>query len=521
MSENGESAARSHATMRPMTETLPARETVPPRDVCFRAMAAKDARFDGLFFVAVKSTGIYCRPVCPAPPPKRSNVTFHPNAAAATAAGYRPCLRCRPELSPDAFAQVREDAVRRALALIAEGALQDDGVDALAARVGLGARQLQRVFLAHVGATPHAVHATRRLLLAKQLLTETSLPATEVALAAGYNSLRRFNAAFLDGCGMPPTAIRRQASAAKTPAGTLALRLGYRPPLDFGLLLRFLAKRAIPGIERVDDDAYLRAIGNGRAWLRVSAIDGKSELRLELVDLAPGDTKRIPEYVRRVRRMFDLDADLRPVHALFAQDPLLARAIAAHPGLRVPCGWDGFELAVRAVLGQQISVAGATTLARRLVDAWGGHRDGAPAGLDRTFPSPQVLRDAPLETIGLPKTRAATIRALAAAVVDGRLSFDGGQRLEDFVARATALPGIGDWTAQYIAMRGLALPDAFPAGDLVLQQRLAPAGTARLSERATAARAEAWRPWRGYAVLHLWHLPTDSSETDATEAAAA
>lgn len=503
------------------TDALPARDTVPPRDVCFRAMAAKDARFDGLFFVAVKSTGIYCRPVCPAPAPKRSNVSFFPNAAAATAAGYRPCLRCRPELSPDAFAQVREDAVRRALALIAEGALQDDGVAALAARVGLGARQLQRVFLAHVGATPHAVHATRRLLLAKQLLTETSLPATEVALAAGYNSLRRFNAAFLAGCGMPPTAIRRQASAAKAPAGTLALRLGYRPPLDFGLLLRFLAKRAIPGIERVDDDAYLRAIGDGRAWLRVSAIDGKAELRLELVDLAPGDTKRIPDFVRRVRRMFDLDADLRPVHALFAQDPLLARAIAAHPGLRVPCGWDGFELAVRAVLGQQISVAGATTLARRLVDAWGGHRDGAPPGLDRTFPAPQVLRDAPLETIGLPKTRAATIRALAAAVVDGRLSFDGGQRLEDFVARATALPGIGDWTAQYIAMRGLALPDAFPAGDLVLQQRLAPAGTARLSERATAARAEAWRPWRGYAVLHLWHLPAATSEVDTAEAAAA
>lgn len=506
-----------------MTDTapLPAPDTLPPPEVCLRAMAAKDARFDGLFFVAVRSTGIYCRPVCPAPPPKRSNLTFHPNAAAATAAGYRPCLRCRPELSPEAFAQVREDAVRRALALIAEGALQDAGVAALAARVGLSARQLQRVFLAHVGATPHAVHATRRLLLAKQLLTETALPATEVALAAGYNSLRRFNAAFLDGCGMPPTAIRRQASAAKAPAGTLALRLGYRPPFDFGLMLRFLAKRAIPGIERVEDDAYLRAVGDGRARLRVRAIAGRPELRLELIDLDPADTRRIPDLVRRVRRMFDLDADLQPVHALFARDPLLVRAIALHPGLRVPCGWDGFELAVRAVLGQQISVAGATTLARRLVDAWGGHREQAPPGLDRTFPSPQVLRDAPLETIGLPKTRAATIRALAAAVADGRLSFEAGQRLEDFVARATALPGIGDWTAQYIAMRGLALPDAFPAGDLVLQQRLAPAGTARLGERATAARAEAWRPWRSYAVLHLWHLPVAASETDASEAAAA
>lgn len=495
-------------------DDLPAHDTLPPHEVCLRAMAAKDHRFDGVFFVAVRSTRIYCRPVCPAPPPKRRNLTFYANAAAATAAGYRPCLRCRPELSPDAFAQVREDAVRRALALIAEGALQDEGVSALAARVGLSARQLQRVFLAHVGATPHTVHATRRLLLAKQLLTETTLPATEVALAAGYNSLRRFNAAFLEGCGMPPSAIRRSASAAKAPAGVLTLRLGYRPPLDFGLMLRFLAKRAIPGIERVDDDAYSRAIGDGRAWLRVSAIADKPELRLELIDLDPLHTRRIPDLVRRVRRMFDLDADLRPAHALFAQDALLARAVAAHPGLRVPCGWDGFELAVRAVLGQQISVAGATTLARRLVDAWGGHR-AATNGLERTFPLPERLRDAPLETIGLPKTRAATIRALAAAVVEGRLSFEGGQRLEDFVARATALPGIGDWTAQYIAMRGLAMPDAFPAGDLVLQQRLAPAGVARLSERATAARAEAWRPWRAYAVLHLWHLPSDGVEAAA------
>jgi len=484
-------------------DALPAHDTLPPREVCLRAMAAKDHRFDGVFFVAVRSTGIYCRPVCPAPPPKRSNLSFYPNAAAATAAGYRPCLRCRPELSPDAFAQVREEAVRRALALIAEGALQDEGVTALAARVGLSARQLQRVFLAHVGATPHAVHATRRLLLAKQLLTETALPATDVAMAAGYNSLRRFNAAFLDGCGMPPSAIRRSASAAKAPAGVLTLRLGYRPPLDFGLMLRFLAKRAIPGIERVDDDAYSRAIGDGRAWLRVGAIADKPELRLELIDLDPRETRCIPDLVHRVRRMFDLDADLRHMHALFAQDALLARAIAQRPGLRVPCGWDGFELAVRAVLGQQISVAGATTLARRLVDVWGGHR-ATTNGLDRTFPAPERLRDAPLETIGLPKTRAATIRALSAAVVEGRLSFEGGQRLEDFVARATALPGIGDWTAQYIAMRGLALPDAFPAGDLVLQQRLAPAGVARLSERATAVRAEAWRPWRAYAVIHLW-----------------
>jgi AraC family transcriptional regulator of adaptative response / DNA-3-methyladenine glycosylase II len=249
----------------------------------------------------------------------------------------------------------------------------------------------------------------------------------------------------------------------------------------------------------------------------VRAVADRPELQLEIAD---ADPRAIPDIVRRVRRMFDLDADLRAVHAALAQDPLLRRAIALHPGLRVPCGWDGFELAVRAVLGQQISVAGATTLARRLVDVWGGHRDGAPEGLDRTFPAPETLRDAPLETIGLPKTRAATIRRLAAAVSAGELSFAGGQRLEAFVERATALPGIGAWTAHYIAMRGLALPDAFPAGDLVLQQRLArtdlsTTGAARLSERATEARSQAWRPWRAYAVLLLWHLPQDAAQAEA------
>jgi AraC family transcriptional regulator, regulatory protein of adaptative response / DNA-3-methyladenine glycosylase II len=496
-----------------------ASDTLPDRDICLRAMAAKDYRFDGLFFIAVRSTGIYCRPVCPAPAPKRSNISFYANAAAATAAGYRPCLRCRPELSPEAFARVREDTVRRALALIAEGALQEGSCKALAARVGVSARQLQRVFLAHVGATPHAVHATRRLLLAKQLLTETALPATDVALAAGYNSLRRFNTAFKAGCGMAPTAIRRQASATKVASGVLRLRLHYRPPLDFPLLLAFIAKRAIPGIERVSADAYERAVGDGKAWLRVSAVANdntdhhthRPALQLEIAD---ADPRAIPEIVRRVRRMFDLDADPHAVASVLNEDAMLREAIAQRPGLRVPCGWDGFELAVRAVLGQQISVAGATTLARRLVETLGEPRAAdAPAGLDRLFPSPRRLRDASLETIGLPRSRAATIRGLAAAVDEGRLSFESGQRLEAFVERATALPGIGPWTAQYIAMRGLALPDAFPAGDLVLQQRLAPAGTARLSERATEARSQAWRPWRAYAVLHLWHVSATSETT--------
>ncbi|WP_434030245.1 AlkA N-terminal domain-containing protein [[Pseudomonas] boreopolis] len=468
---------------------------------CDRARLARDARFDGLFFTAVKSTGIYCRPVCPAPPPKPGNVSYYPSAAAASAAGYRPCLRCRPELSPQAQQHLGEETVQRALALIAEGYLQERTVDDLAGQLGLSARQLQRQFLQQLGATPAQVHATRRLLMAKQLLTETALPVTQVALAAGFNSLRRFNAAFLEGCGMPPSALRRQRG--EIAGGELELRLGYRPPLDFPAMLAFLRRRAIPGIEQVDEDGYRRVIGPADAstLIHVAAAPRRSEL---LLRIGATDPRAIPDIVRRVRRMFDLDADLQAVHATFAGEPLLAQGIALRPGLRVPGGWDGFEVAVRAILGQQVSVAGAATLAARLVERHGGRRSGMPGGLDRIFPTPDQLADALLEQIGLPRTRAATIRALARAVADGRLHFGAGQRLAEFVERCTALPGIGPWTAHYIAMRALAQPDAFPAGDLILQQVLGHPG--RLSERATEARSQAWRPWRSYAVLHLWHL---------------
>jgi len=486
--------------------------SMPSPAICDRARASKDARFDGLFFTAVRSTRIYCRPVCPAPTPKRSNVSYYPTAAAATAAGYRPCLRCRPELSPEAHARGGEDTVQRALELIADGALQDASIETLASQVGIGSRQLRRVFLARTGATPIAVHTTRRLLLAKQLLTETTLPVTQVALAAGFNSLRRFNTAFLEGCGMPPTAIRRQRG--ETPSGALTLRLGYRPPLDFQAMLAFLARRTIPGIERVGADSYERVIGptDASTWIRVTASNAKPELLLEISNTDP---RAIPDIVRRVRRVFDLDADLVAVHAALRDEPLLAKAIKKRPGLRVPGGWDGFEIAVRAVIGQQISVAGATTLARRLVDAYGETRahacDGQTRdGLDRSFPTPERLRDAPLESIGLPRSRAATLRSLSAAVVDGRVDFRVGQRLDAFVEHMSALPGIGAWTAHYIAMRALGHPDAFPAGDLVLQQVLG--GDKRLSERATDARSQAWRPWRAYSVLHLWHLANDNAK---------
>jgi len=420
---------------------------------CDRARLARDARFDGVFFTAVRSTGIYCRPVCPAPPPKPRNITYYPTAAAAAAAGYRPCLRCRPELAPQAQQALAGQTVQRALALIHGGFLQEQPVADLATKLGLSARQLQRLFVERLGATPGQIHATHRLLLAKQLLTETTLAVTDVALAAGYNSLRRFNTAFLQGCGMAPTALRRQHQPLAADDGGLVLRLGYRPPLDFPRMLAFLRKRSLPGIELIGEDSYQRVLGT-------------------------------PE---------------RPTLLRVTADP-------KRPELRVPGGWDGFEVGVRAVLGQQVTVAAATTFARRLVDAYGAHLPGMSSDFDRQFPAPEVLAEAPLESIGLPRSRAATVRALATACASGQLDFGPGQALEEFVARCVALPGIGPWTAQYIALRGLGQPDAFPAGDLVLQQVLGHAQGQRLSERATEARSQPWRPWRAYAVLHLWHL---------------
>ncbi|HEY4530535.1 MAG TPA: AlkA N-terminal domain-containing protein [Luteimonas sp.] len=479
---------------------------LPPPDTCDQARRSRDPRFDGLFFTAVHSTRIYCRPVCPAPYAKR--VSYFASAAAAEAAGYRPCLRCRPELSPSDGAWRRGDAaIARALALIDQGALADAPFTELAARVGLGERQLRRVFAERLGAPPVGVHGTRRLLFAKQLLTETALPITEVAMAAGFGSLRRFNAAFQGAYRMAPRELRRQpgAAAGATGAGdTLSLRLGYRPPHDFAAMLDFLRGRALPGVERVDADSYARVIGGpdgAHGCLRVTQWPGEHALRLELhAPLA----SRLLDIVQRLRRMFDLHADPRVISAALSDDPALAPLVAARPGLRLPSGWDGFEIAVRAVLGQQVSVAAARTLAARLSQRF-GERLAEPfgEGLDHLFPTPEALVEADLQSIGLTRARAATLRTVASALLDGRVDFRPERRLDDFVARWVALPGIGPWTAQYIAMRAMGHPDAFPAGDLVLRKALATDG-GTLPERAVALRAEAWRPWRAYAVIHLW-----------------
>jgi AraC family transcriptional regulator of adaptative response / DNA-3-methyladenine glycosylase II len=486
--------------------------------VCERARLTRDARFDGLFFIAVTSTGIYCRPVCPAPSPKARNVRYYESAAAASAAGFRPCLRCRPEAAPGSpLHRAKSELVAGALRLIEQGALDEGSLPALAGRVGVGERHLRRVFADELGASPLDVAATRRLLFAKKLLGETALPMTTIAQASGYASLRRFNAAFVATYGKPPRALRRErspvardprAAASRNPGSPLSdpacidLRLPYRAPYDFAHLLEFYARRSIPGVETVDADGYRRSFVQGGVpgWFAVAPIAGDSALRLRVHH---PHSSALGTLVARVRRMFDVDADPRELATVFRRSDVLGPLIRRWPGQRLPGAWDGFELAVRAVLGQQVSVAAARTLAARLAATYGTpYAEGAAAGLSALFPTPQALIDAPLEQQGITRARAATIRGLAQAVADGRIAFRPEQSLAQFERDLVALPGIGPWTAHYIAMRALAQPDAFPAADLILRRS---AGQGRtLSTRELETMSEAWRPWRAYAVMLLW-----------------
>jgi AraC family transcriptional regulator, regulatory protein of adaptative response / DNA-3-methyladenine glycosylase II len=496
--------------------------TLPSTAVCEQARLSRDARFDGLFYTAVRSTGIYCRPVCPAPPPKPRNVSYYPSAAAAEADGFRPCLRCRPELSPAQGSWRRGDSLlARALELVAHGALDEAPLAALAARLHIGERQLRRIFVDQLGAAPLSVRSTQRLLFAKQLLTETRISITECALAAGFGSLRRFNAAFLEAYGMPPSALRKRAGADAGSAEALVLRLSYRPPFDFETLLDFLRVRALPGLERVDARSYSRLIGGVAApgWLRISRWpQGSGEpahaLRLELQGVPAA---ALQDCVRRVRRMFDLDADPTAIEQVLRVDPRLEPLLAARPGLRLPSGFDGFEIAVRAVIGQQVSVAAARTLSARLLQRCGTPVSASLAahGFSHLFPKAEQLVQADLDGLGLTAARIRSLKAIASALLKGQVSLCPGQVLDKFVAQWIALPGIGPWTAHYLALRALGHPDALPAEDLVLQKTLDP-GT-RSSARTLQARAESWRPWRSYAVLHLWR---SAAEVDATAKAA-
>jgi AraC family transcriptional regulator of adaptative response / DNA-3-methyladenine glycosylase II len=481
------------------------------RDQYYRALTAKDTRFDGVFFTGVKTTGIYCRPVCTVKTPRLSSCVFFSTAAAAEAAGFRPCLRCRPELAPYALQQNLAYAVWQR---IAAGALNERDVEALAAEVGLSSRQLRRVLLQHFGVTPIELAQTQRLLFAKKLLQETRMPMVDVAYAAGFGSVRRFNTLFAARYGMAPTSVRRaSANAERGNHDALTLRLAYRPPFGWHHILRYCAGRTIPGVEAVEQESaapsYARSvrIGDASGWLRVTDVASKHQLELEI---APALGSVLMPLLSRVRNQFDLDANPAIIHAHLLQDSLLAAQIGAMPGLRVPGAFDAFELAVRAVLGQQISVAGATTLAGRLVRRFGDAVETPVPGVTHDFPSASTLATAAaadIAQIGLPAIRAETIRNLARFAMQNGLQMKPGMILADAVAQMKTVSGIGDWTAHYIALRALRFPDAFPAGDLGLQKAAAGSGGggARLTEKQLSARASAWSPWRGYAALLLWH----------------
>jgi AraC family transcriptional regulator of adaptative response / DNA-3-methyladenine glycosylase II len=475
-------------------------------DACYRAIAVRDARFDGRLFTGVKTTGIYCRPICPARTPRSQNVVFFPTAAAAHEAGFRPCLRCRPETSPDLGAwRGASNTVSRALALVELGALDEASVDDLASRVGVGERQLRRLFQQHLGASPIAVAQSRRVLLAKQLIHETRLPMTEIAMAAGFGSLRRFNDTFQVLFKRPPTALRRSGSLDISAGlkGEITLLLRYRPPYDWPAMLGFLRVRAITGVESVQDDTYRRTIGLDGQQGTVTVRPAPDKNALHATVRFP-KLSALPQIIARLRRVFDLAADPDAIALQLVKDPALAPLVAARPGLRVPGAWDGFELAVRAVLGQQITVPGAIRLAGTLVARFGEPLRDPDGALTHVFPDPATLAGTDPASMGMPTARGVALLAVAAAVVADPHIFSAGRSLEEAVAQLRALPGIGEWTAQYIAMRQLREPDAFPAADIGLMRAMADQAGLRPTAAALLARAETWRPWRAYAAQHLW-----------------
>jgi AraC family transcriptional regulator of adaptative response / DNA-3-methyladenine glycosylase II len=492
------------------------------RELCYRALRTRDARFDGRFYTGVTSTGIYCRPICPARTPKLENCLFLPSAAAAQRLGFRPCLRCRPEAAPGhAVARGTLNTVSRALQLIADGQLSSGALETFSGRLGIGPRQLRRLFDRHVGASPVQVAQTQRMLLAKQLLTETELPISQVALAAGFGSVRRFNAAFRRTYERAPSELRtsrKRTSREHEPV--VELRLSYAPPYDFQAILEFLGPRAIPGVERVHKGEYQRAFRLGDAFGSFSVRDDpeRSQLiaRIRCTDIEP-----LGQVVARLRRVFDLDADSRTIDAQLSHDPLLAARVRARPGVRVPGAWDHFELAVRAVLGQQVSVSAATTFAARLVTQYGSalpesarmpqvarkSHTSEPAPTERLFPDAKTLARADFVAIGLTGARITTLQALARAVCIDDQCLQPGASLEDSVSKLCDLPGIGPWTAQYIAMRALREPDALPSGDLGLVRALF-GSSARVPAREMELRTQVFRPFRAYACLRLWLQPT-------------
>ena len=470
---------------------------------CYRALRARDARFDGRFFVAVSSTRIYCRPVCTVKPPRRENCRFYPSAAAAEAEGYRPCLRCRPELAPgNASVDATSRLAQAAASLMEDRALDESGLDTVAAQLGVTDRHLRRAFGAEFGVAPVQFAQTQRLLLAKRLLTDTVLPVTEVAFASGFGSVRRFNALFKQRYRLQPGQLRRHA-AASSAADALKFELSFRPPYDWPAVSAFLGARTVAGVESVEGGCYRHTVcvaaGNKehRGWIEVSPSPKKPTLR---VAVSATLAKALPPVLARVKALMDLAC--HPAEVVQALGAMAKR----HPGLRVPGAFDGFEVAVRAILGQQVTVAAARTVAGRFAAAFGDVIETPFASLTTVFPTAARIVDLPYASVarlGMPGARARTILALARAVAEGELVLMPNADIEATLERLRALPGVGEWTAQYIAMRALAWPDAFPHTDLGVMKALGETDAKRV-----LAAGEAWRPWRAYAVMHLWQSLT-------------
>lgn len=466
---------------------------------CYQALLTHDHRFDGRFFVGVTSTGIYCRPVCTVKTPKAANCRFFPSAAAAEACGFRPCLRCRPELAPG-LASVDAPArlARLAANHIEDGSLNDDSLATLAERMGVTDRHLRRVFLAEFGVSPIAYAQTQRLLLAKRLLTDTALPVTDVALAAGFGSIRRFNKLFVERYRLNPSQFRRSIDTSQA-VDSLRFELGYRPPYATAQMFAFLAARAIPGVEQGEADGYRRTVRLERGghlltgWLSVKAATQRPVLEVQLSASLAG---AIPLLLGRVKRLFDLAC--QPDEVAAALGPLAE----PRPGLRLPGAFDGFEMAVRAILGQQVTVKAAHTLAGRFASRFGSAIATPWPALAAVFPTAAevaVASESDIASLGIVGARARAILALARAVADGQLALLPHADVERTLTALTALPGIGDWTAHYIAMRALSWPDAFLPGDVAVRKAMG-----GMAPREMLAQAEAWRPWRAYAVMHLW-----------------
>lgn len=476
--------------------------------ICERARQTRDARFDGRFFVGVITTGIYCRPICPVRMPKAENVRFYASAAAASEAGFRPCLRCRPECAPGSPAwHGSSSTVRRGLKLIAEGALDEGGVNELATRLGVTDRHLRRLFKQHLGASPTATAHTQRLHFAKRLLDDTNLTMTEIASAAGYRSVRRFNDEFKNTYQRTPSELRKRNPAApdRNQSG-LSLQLPYRKPFDWHAILRFLGMRATPGIEEVAGERYSRTItvAGKHGIIEVQPAATSGFLILTVHGIATSD---LFEVTQTTRIAFDLDAPVAEITQLLGKDPRLKTSIKQQPGIRIPGSWNGFELTVRAILGQQVSVKAATTLAGRLAHQYGEPIDiettASGSTLSRIFPTPARLARARINRLGILASRAETIRQLARQTECGNISFDPSQEPEYFCEQLQTIRGIGAWTAQYAAMRVLKDPDAFLSSDLGLLKAIKPGE--KVSPKTLTQIAEPWRPWRAYAAMHLWN----------------